>query len=176
MEKLKKLMFNATGSDYDIINPPLLNISDTIGVGATGCVAVSGSLKEIRLLDSGFNYQNTPVVNIEGGNGIGARASANMKDIVHSVSFNSQSDIGLGTDAYNSYEIGFGTYHKFSNFEEVVYKKEGQQNVGGLGTDSTYFVSNVGLTSAKLFPTQVDAISGINTVEFYFIWYRKAIY
>ena len=58
------------------------------------------------------------------------------------------------------------TIIKFSNFEEVVYKNEGQQNVGGLGTDSTYFVSNVGLTSAKLFPTQVDAISGINTVEF----------
>ena len=89
-----------------------------------------------------------------------------MKDIVHSGSFNSQSDIGLGTDAYNSYEIGFGTYHKFSNFEEVVYKNDGQQNVGGLGTDSTYFVSNVGLTSVKLFPTQVDALSGINTVEF----------
>ena len=164
--KIEKIDINAPGDDYDIINPPLLNISDSIGTGATGCVAVSGNLKEIRLLDSGFDYKNIPTITIEGGNGLGAEASANMKDVVYSVSFNSQSDVGLGTTAYNSYEIGFGTYHKFNNFEEVVYKNDGQKNVGGLSTDSTYFVSNVGLTSAKLFPTQKDALSGINTVEF----------
>ena len=128
-------------------------------------MAVSGNLKEIRLLDSGFDYQDTPVISINGGNGKGAVATANMKKAVHSVSFNSQSDIGLSTDNYNSYEIGFGTFHKFSDFEEVVYKNVGQQNVGGLSTDSSYFVSKVGLTTVKLFPTQRDAISGINTVE-----------
>ena len=118
---------------YDIINPPLLNIRDSVGTGATGCVAVSGNLKEIRLLDSGFDYQDTPVISINGGNGKGAVATANMKKAVHSVSFNSQSDVGLGsTDNYNSYEIGFGTFHKFSDFEEVVYKNAGQKNVGGL--------------------------------------------
>ena len=136
-----------------------------MGTGATGYVAVSGNLKEIRLLDSGFDYQDTPVISINGGNGKGAVATANMKKAVHSVSFNSQSDIGLSTDNYNSYEIGFGTFHKFSDFEEVVYKNAGQKNVGGLSTDSSYFVSSVGLTTVKLFPTQNDAISGINTVE-----------
>jgi hypothetical protein len=163
--KIEKIDVDSAGADYDIINPPLLNISDTVGTGATGCVAVFGNLKEIRLLDSGFDYQDTPIVTIDGGNGTGAVASANMKEMVHSVSFNSQSDIGLGTDSYNSYEIGFGTYHKFTNFEKVVYKNEGQKNVGGLTTDAVYFVSNIGLTTAKLFPTQTDALSGINTVE-----------
>ena len=163
--KLDKIAVTSPGSDYDILNPPILSISDQTGVGATGCVAVSGSLKEIRLLDSGFDYKNTPVITIEGGNGTGAVASVNMKKSVHSVSFNSQSDIGLGTDSYNSYEIGFGTYHKFNDFEQVVYNPVGQQNVGGLTTDSSYFVSLVGLTTVKLFPTQTDAISGINTIE-----------
>ena len=102
---------------------------------------------------------------IEGGNGKGAIASPNMKETVHSVSFNSQSYVGLGTTAYNSYEIGFGTYHKFTNFERVIYKNDGQKNVGGLTTDSSYYVSNVGLTTVQLFPTQTDALAGINTVE-----------
>ena len=163
--KINQIDVNAKGSNYDVINPPLLNISDSVGTGATGYVAVSGNLKEIRLLDSGFDYQDTPIISINGGNGKGAVATANMKKAVHSVSFNSQSDIGLSTDNYNSYEIGFGTFHKFSDFEEVVYKNAGQKNVGGLSTDSSYFVSSVGLTTVKLFPTQNDAISGINTVE-----------
>ena len=34
-----------------------------------------------------------------------------------------------------------------------------------MSTDSSYFVSSVGLTTVKLFPTQNDALSGINTVE-----------
>ena len=33
-----------------------------------------------------------------------------------------------------------------------------------MSTDSSYFVSSVGLTTVKLFPTQNDAISGINTI------------
>ena len=164
--KLNQINVDRAGSNYDVINPPQLNIRDTVGTGATGCVAVSGRLREIKLLDSGFDYQDTPTVTIEGGNGIGAVSSVNMKEKVHSISFNSIDDIGLGSTSYNSYEIGFGTYHKFSNFEQVVYKADGQTNVGGLGTDSLYYVSLVGLTTVKLYPTQVDALSGINTVEF----------
>tara|TARA_R100001594_G_scaffold439_2_gene1654 strand:+ start:3602 stop:17350 length:13749 start_codon:yes stop_codon:yes gene_type:complete len=163
--KIKDIEVVTPGSDYDIINPPILNISDAVGTGATGYVAVSGNLKEIRILDSGFDYQETPVVNITGGNGKGATASANMKQIVHSISFNSQSDIGIGTTFYNSYEIGFSTYHKFSAAEEVIYTNEGQTNIGGITTDSSYFVSLVGLTTVKLYNTQPDAIVGINTVE-----------
>jgi len=163
--KINQIDVNARGSNYDVINPPLLSINDNVGTGATGFVAVSGNLKEIRLLDSGFDYQDTPIISINGGNGKGAVATANMKKAVHSVSFNSQSDVGLGTTAFNSYEIGFGTFHKFTDFEEVIYKNAGQKNVGGLSTDSSYFVSKVGLTTVKLFQTQNDAISGINTVE-----------
>jgi hypothetical protein len=163
--KIESIEVTAPGKDYDIINPPLLNISDSVGTGATGCVAVSGNLKEIRLLDSGFDYKDTPVVTIDGGNGKGATASVNMKQIIHSVSFNSASDIGIGTTAYNSYEIGFSTYHKFANAEQVIYTNKGQTQVGGLSTDSSYFVSKVGLTTVKLYPTQGEAIAGINTVE-----------
>ena len=40
--KLNEVEVVSPGSDYDVINPPLLNISDTVGTGATGYVAVSG--------------------------------------------------------------------------------------------------------------------------------------
>ena len=44
----------SSGSDYDIINPPTLNISDAVGTGATGYAGVTGELKEIRILNEGF--------------------------------------------------------------------------------------------------------------------------
>ncbi|BCU99006.1 MAG: hypothetical protein CM15mV24_2310 [Bellamyvirus sp.] len=62
----------ASGEDFDIIDPPQLLISDSVGTGATGNIAVSGSLESIRVLDPGFDYDETPVVSITGGNGSGA--------------------------------------------------------------------------------------------------------
>ena len=88
--KLNKIDVVKTGQDYDILNPPLLSIDDNTGIGATGFVAVSGNLKEIRILDQGFDYQGTPIVTITGGNGSGAVASVNMTQSTNSVSFDSQ--------------------------------------------------------------------------------------
>ena len=59
------------GSDYDVINPPLLHIKDNVGSGLTGYAAVEGSLQELRLLDRGFDYEETPTITISGGNGSG---------------------------------------------------------------------------------------------------------
>ena len=41
--------------------------------------------------------------------------------------------VGLGVTLST---IGFSTYHKFRNGEEVVYKTQSQQGVGGLSTDA----------------------------------------
>ena len=32
------------GDDYDVINPPVLHVEDSVGTGVTGTVSVSGSL------------------------------------------------------------------------------------------------------------------------------------
>ena len=59
--------------------------------------------------------KKTPVVKITGGNGTGAVASVNMKQITHEVSFNSQiegGEVSIGTTLST---IGIGTYHKFRN-------------------------------------------------------------
>ena len=45
-----------SGKNYDVINPPKVAITDSVGTGATGTVSVKGNFKEIRLLKSGFDY------------------------------------------------------------------------------------------------------------------------
>jgi len=159
--KIQKVDVLSPGSDYDVINPPSVNITDSVGTGATGYVSVLGSLYEIRILDRGFDYEETPKVNITGGNGQGAEASVTMNLISHSSSFNSESQIGIGV---TSSTIGFGTYHKFRNAEQITYVTGSQKSVGGITTNASYFVSVQNPTTIKLHKTQGDAIAGINTV------------
>ena len=161
---IEEIIVTAGGSNYDIINPPTLNIDDSVGFGATGFCAVSGNLKEIRVIDPGFDYETTPSINITGGNGVNARALANMKLISYEVSFNSQSNASLVSLGSSLSTIGFTTYHKFRNSERVIYKTSSQAAVGGLSTDSSYYVSVINPYTIKLHKTLNDAVSGINTI------------
>ena len=141
-----------------------LVISDPVGTGATGDISVLGSLREIRVINPGFDYTETPTISITGGNGNGAKVSVNMKLVDHRVSFYSESTsgkVGLGTLS----SIGFSTYHKFKNGEKVIYETSGQDGITGLTTDSTYHISSVTNTKIKLHKNLSDALAGINTVE-----------
>ena len=159
--KIEKINVTSPGLDYDVINPPSLIISDLVGTGATGNVAISGSLQEVRVIDPGFDYIDTPIVRITGGNGIGARASVTMRQLTHVVPFSSVLNVGTGATLST---IGFGTYHKFRSGEEVIYRTGSQKAISGITTNALYYVSIVNNTTVKLHETAGDAISGINTV------------
>jgi hypothetical protein len=168
--KLNSVDVVSNGSGYDIINPPLLNISDSVGTGATGFPAISGSLNRIEVIDTGFDYTETPIITITGGAGEGAFATANMKSIVHKVSFNSSLPFAgaASTSAVNlaTNTIGFGAvYHKFRNAEEVIYNSDGQTVVGGLIDGTNYFVNVVDEYNIKIHSTYADAIIGSNPID-----------
>ena len=165
---IENIEITAPGSGFDIINSPKLMISDAVGTGATGSLAISGSLREIQILDRGFDYVENPTISITGGNGSNAKASASLKLVNHEVEFFSdpQSErVGLGATLST---IGFSTYHKFRSGEEVIYKPDGQQGVGGLSTDAVYYASIVNPTTIKLHTNLDDAVVGINTVTLSF--------
>jgi hypothetical protein len=147
----------SSGKNYDVINPPILTISDKVGTGASAVVSVTGSLQEIQIIDSGFDYIQEPVISISGGNGSGARVSANLLSVDHKVTFNS-SGLSTSVDVINSI-IGFTSYHKFRDGEKVVYETNGQTAVAGLVTNSTYFVSVQTPSSIRLYKTYNDAIA-----------------
>ena len=125
------------GKNYDIIDPPKLAVTDSVGAAATGTVSVKGDFKEIRLLKSGFDYLDVPIVKITGGNGSGAVAKAKLVTVPHQVTFDST---GIGSDttgigtviigaSSNQSTIGFSTYHKFRSGERVVYKTFGEKSL-----------------------------------------------
>lgn len=161
---IKSLDINNRGQGYDIINPPIVNISDNTGVGATGTVAVEGSLKEVRIIDNGFDYVDDPIVVISGGGGTGASAKVNLASVDHLVQFNAgpgpQSGLNLSLDT-----IGFTTFHKFRDNERVVYVTEGVKAIAGLKTDADYYVNVVDSSTITLHDNFNDAKAGINTVN-----------
>jgi len=164
--KIEDIEVLAPGEDIDIINPPNLIINDSVGTGATGFLAISGSLKEIRIKDPGFDYLRTPSLKIDGGNGQGAFGLVNMKLIDHNPEFFADlasAKVIIGTASTQS-RIGFSTYHKFRNAEQIIYRTSDQNGIAGIVTNSTYFVSTIDNFTVRLHPTQSDAISGINTV------------
>jgi hypothetical protein len=152
-----------SGQDYDIINPPVLRIYDSTGIGATGTVSVKGNLNRIEVIDTGFDYVTDPYVDITGGNGLGAEAKVNTSLIVHSVSFDSRQQSSFVDLSNNT--IGFSSYHKFRSVEQVTYKTDGETGIIGLSTNSLYYVKVVDSNTVKLFKNENDASLGINTVS-----------
>jgi len=163
--ELKSISVDNSGEGYDVITPPNLVISDLTGIGATGNLAIRGSFERIDLLDGGFDYIDEPKVIITGGNGKNATAKASVKFVQHEINFNSEERFGLVTLGSTS-SIGFSTYHKFRDYEKVIYKPNGQNAISGLSTGASYFVSVQNSTNIKLHKTYQDAVSGINTVIF----------
>jgi len=106
------------GNDYNVINPPTLIITDkndsqrTTEDFAKGYVGVAGSLSGIKLVDPGFDYIETPTIDIIGGGG-----------------------------AFN------------------------QTPIGGLIDNSIYYIKTLSATSITIHNTELDSVSGINTVN-----------
>ena len=153
----------AGGSGYNVQNPPQLVIEDSAGIGATGFCAIKGNLKEIRIIDSGFDYTETPYIKISGGNGEGATAKAVLTDTLHEVQFNTEEKFGI-VDLTNN-TLAFTTYHKFRDNEIVIYKTFDQAPIAGLNTDSRYYASVVDSSTITLHKTFEDSNAGINTIS-----------
>lgn len=167
------------GEDYDIINPPIVNIQDSQGVGATATCAVVGNLKEIKILDGGFDYLEVPKISISGGNGRGAKAEAKLTKVNHDIYFNASGIATFlgGFISTDSNIIGFGTEHKLNLGEAIIYNSLNNVKIGigstsgdletkgFLKDDAVYYVSFVNDTTIKLHNSEEDAIFGRNEIN-----------
>jgi len=160
---IESIIATSGGDGYDVINPPILGITDPVGTGATGICAVEGSFEDILVVDGGFDYVGTPVISIIGGGGQGATAKADMVTLKHVNNFNAFGE-ALEVNLVSN-TIGFSSFHKFRNGEAVVYSTGGASNVGGISTDAWYYVNTVSDSSVQLHNTYEDAIAGINTIN-----------
>ena len=161
---IEQISVTSGGDGYDVINPPILGITDGVGVGASAYCEVQGSVERIDVIDEGFDYISTPTLKISGGNGSGCIAYVNLTQKDHSLTFDS-TELGGYVNLTNN-TIGFSTFHKFRDGELITYITDTQTAIAGLTTDSPYYCCVKNSTTVSLHNNYQDAISGVSSVGF----------
>ena len=162
---IRRIDVESGGTDYDIITPPNIHISDTVGTGATAYAVIEGNFKGIDILSGGYDIKTVPNVVITGGNGSGATAQARLKATRNSRLFDAKDNVGLTATGVPG-TITFNSSHLFFDGETVVYEKSGTNNtIGGLVNKSIYYVHKISDTQISLMTKFEDAVAGINTVD-----------
>lgn len=154
-----------SGSGYSLINPPRFSVN--YGVDTTTILTpnLTGKVSEILVLDPGFDYVETPIVTISGGNNESLRTSVKMKKIQKEYTFNANdNNVVVVIDPINKFNFGYA--HKLIPGDSVVYESQGNTPIPPLVDGAVYYISNIGAgTSFSLYSTKEDAIAGINTVN-----------
>ena len=159
---IQEIYSRASGSGYDIPNPPILTITDSSGSGSVANCSVVGGIERVDIIDGGFDYLENPIISVSGGNGSGAKLEAKLVEFTHTAEFNSSSP--LSVDLTNN-TIAFSSYHKFRDSEKVIYDAQLQTPIGGLVVGASYYVSVKDGYKVSLHTALNDAAVGINSVD-----------
>ena len=169
-----------SGKDYDVINPPALEVESSTGIDALIEPIISGSVKEIIVDPQEFDIQDVNSVSLTGGNGSGCVLQPVVGIRNRFIDFDSRNIFFNGGIDISNETITFKKEHNLENGQLVYYSSNGNSPIGiGDPYDSTdaitgtlsdgdpYFVRVVNPTTVRIFNTKNDAlagIAGINTV------------
>lgn len=170
-----------TGTGYDVLNPPLIDISKP-DFGNNKCLVepiIEGELKEILVDPQDFDIGKVVSVTISGGNNTGCLLEPVTDTIFREVTFDArESRFGGGIDINND-TITFTSDHNFFDGEPIVYNNNGNVSIGigpyrgtNLNQDQTletfglYYAEVLNSKTIKIYNTFENYLSGINTVGF----------
>jgi len=172
------------GTDYDVINPPFIEISDpSVGSGITAKAqaVVSGSIKEVKVDPQNFSINRVLSTNVYGGNGKDALLEAVVSKQFRDIDFNA-SRVGVaitgGIDIDND-TLTFEDFHNIVDGQRLVYSSNGNSplgigsfNASNLDQNETlvnggiYYPQIINTRSIYLYRNIDEYNSGINTVGF----------
>lgn len=169
---IKDVNILSSGENYDVINPPLVEVS--VGLGSTAKInpVVSGSLEKVYVDSQNYDIDKIVSVDIIGGNGSGASIEPVLIKRSRDVSFNSNElSLGGGVNVATN-QILFFEEHNFSNGEEIIYDPLNNSpikiSVGStfidLPKNSSYFAQVDNNKSITLYNSLEDQISKVNPV------------
>ena len=168
------------GSGYDVLNPPIVGIETSSGVGASVEPILQGTVKEVFVDPQEFDIESIQSISLTGGNGSGCLLQPILGDRNRELQFDSR-DVFFngGVDIVNE-TITFKTEHNLDNGQIVYYGSNGNSPIGigtaydpanivatTLSDGSPYFVRSVNPTTVRIFNSRNDALfgtAGINTV------------
>lgn len=168
------------GDNYDVINPPFLEITTGAGVTARIQPVLEGTVKNILVDPQDFDLNTVVSIAVTGGNGKGALLQPIIQKRRREVSFDARQISGTsgGLDISND-TITFFTNHNFKTGDSVIYDPNGNNPIGiatnysntldqgvYLSPNGLYFVRVINNVTVQLFNSERNALSGIGTVPF----------
>ena len=169
-----------SGKNYDIVNPPIINVESSSGTTALVEPIITGSVKEIIVDPQDFDIENVNSVSVTGGNGTGCSLQPVVGIRNRFVDFDSRNIFFNGGVDIDDETITFKKEHNLENGQLIYYSSNGNAPIGiGSAYDGTntitgtlsdgdpYFVRVVNPTTVRIFNYQSDALfglAGINTV------------
>ena len=167
------------GENYDVINPPMVEIASNNGVQALISPVISGIVTSVLVDPQDFDIADVISATITGGNGSGCQLQPILEERYRSISFDARVTTQSGGVDINQETISFLSNHNFKDGQAIIYSNNGNSNLGvatylGGNFDQGKYLVNGGIYYAKLYnnktirlhPTLTDYISGINTVGF----------
>lgn len=148
------------GSGYDVVNPPPIDITDVVGIGAKAHVNLSGSIQSVKLIYPGVGYQSKPKINISGGNGKGCSLESNL--VSSRITQGFKADVATDTP---SNSISLLTPAIFDDGEEVIYNSNTNSDIPGIVNGSFYYVGIITETRIKLYNNKTDAVNKTNEIN-----------
>ena len=149
-----------SGKDYDVIDVPPLDIKDETGTGIKAHLNISGTVREVKILNAGYGYQEKPKITITGGNGVGCLLDSNFVKTRVSAGF--KADLNVSTIDNT---IQFLNTVPFEDGEEIIYDSNKNSNIPGIVNNSTYFVGILTDNKIKLFNTRTNALQKRSEID-----------
>jgi hypothetical protein len=117
------------GSNYDVINPPLVTISAGLGITALVQPILSGSIKKVFVDSQDFDINTIVSIAVTGGNGKGAVLEPILKKRYREIYFDGRLSPTGGVD-YTNETITFLSNHNLNNGDRVIYNSNGNSEIG----------------------------------------------
>ena len=149
-----------TGEDYDVVDAPPIEIKDETGSGVKAHINLSGTIREVKILNPGYGYQEKPKITITGGNGRGSVLESNFVSTQVSAGFKADLNVTASSNT-----IQFLNSIPFEDGEQIIYDANKNSNIPGIIDSSTYFVGILTDNKIKLFNTKVDALQKTNEID-----------
>ena len=160
------------GSNFDVINPPIISISSGIGTTALVQPVVSGSIQKIYIDSQDYDIDKIVSIGISGGNGSGAVLKPILTKRQRSILFDGRLTSNFGGISTSTGQLTFINNHNLNNGEPLIYNSNGNLGIG-IGTspgtlvnNSIYYVKIDNNKTVRLYPSNLDYNSGINTISF----------
>ena len=160
------------GSNFDVINPPIISISSGIGITALVHPVISGSIQKVYIDSQDYDIDKIVSIGVSGGNGSGTVLQPIVTKRQRSILFDGRLIENSGGISSTTRQLTFINNHNLNNGEQIIYNSNGNLGIG-IGTTSgtlineaTYYVKVDNNKTIRLYQSNLDYNSGINTVSF----------